>query len=236
MNQDTNQPKSCTCAGGPFPAHGTEHFPYCALQENKCTCGAGGHDNIHLAHCAIRLPKADSKCTCTAKYNGGLHEPECAVTQADPLTAALHSNIKNLAARPLDVRMLIELERTCLLTREMLAIGKMPNAMSRRRMIHSTNVGYGDYGSDDGMATPIQVGGFGQFSAGQAMSSPNETFGVTAIRELVAGLAAINQPKESPIIKEMQETIARLEGQLKDAIKNSSEVEKPAIEAIGVAS
>jgi len=64
------------------------------------------------------------------------------------------------------------------------------------------------------------------------MSSPNETFGVTAIRELVAGLASLNQkPDESSVIKEMKETIARLEGHINDALKNA-----PVIETNGVAS
>ena len=177
--------KHCTCAGGPFPVHGANHFPYCALQSTP-------------------TPLAE-----------------------EPLITALHTHIKDIAARPLDMRTLIDLERTCLLARELIAVGKMPNAMSRRRMIHSPNM-YGEFG-DDSMAMPISPMGF---SAGQAMSSPNETFGVTAIRELVAGLASLNQkPDESSVIKEMKETIARLEGHINDALKNA-----PVIETNGVAS
>jgi len=88
---------------------------------------------------------------------------------------------------------------------------------------------YGGEFGDDSMPMPINPMGF---SAGQAMSSPNETFGVTAIRELVAGLASLNQkPDESSVIKEMKETIARLEGHINDALKNA-----PVIETNGVAS
>lgn len=177
-------------------------------------------------------PDTKPTCNCTANVNGGMHDSNCAVAQAEPLTAALHAHIKEVAARPLDMRMLIELERTCLLARELMAVGKMPNAMARHKMIHPQYMGGDSYG-DGAMAMPISPMGTGaSFSTGAAYSSPNETFGVTAIRELVAGLAALNQkPEESAVIKEMKETINRLEGHLKDALK-----EKPAVEAIGVAS
>lgn len=193
-NQDTSQPKACTCVGGPFTPNAM-HFPYCEL----------------ILQGASPQP------------------PE------EPLVTALHAHIKEVAARPIDVRMLIELERTCLLAREMMAIGKMPNAMSKHRMIHPINPNIG-YGGDDGYQMPIPMGG--GFGAMQAMSSPNETFGVTAIRELVAGLAALNQKDESPIIKEMQATIARLEGHLNDALKNAPTVSPlpPVIETEGVTS
>jgi hypothetical protein len=187
-NQDTSQPKPCTCVGGPFTANAM-HFPYCELM---------------LQGASAQPPE-------------------------EPLVTALHAHIKEVAARPIDVRMLIELERTCLLAREMMAVGKMPNAMSKHRMIQPYNPNvYG--GSDDGYQMPIPMGG--GFGAMQAISSPNETFGVTAIRELVAGLAALNQKDDSPIVKELKGTIDRLEIELLKARKD----EQPAIEAIGAAS
>jgi hypothetical protein len=206
---------------------------------SACDCGAGLGVGSHSTICSIH-PKV-KQCTCA----GGpfpvnnMHFPYCALQGTipqppeDPLVTALHVHIKDIAARPLEMRTLIELERTCLLARELMAVGKMPNAMARRHMIHSPNMAYG-FGGEFGepMAMPIPMGGTQGFSAGQALSSPNETFGVTAIRELVAGLAGLNQkPDESSVIKEMKETIARLEGHIKDALKTA-----PVIETNGAAS
>lgn len=200
----------------------------------NCTCATHqGVNGVHESHCAMHTAKpeheyqSDNKCNCTARHNGGMHDSTCTIIQSEPLIAALHSHIKSVAARPLDQRMLVELERTCMLAREMMMIGKHPNGPMRRGMIHSPNVGMMPMDTDYGMPSPVYVGGSSPgFGAMQAISSPNETFGVTAIRELVAGLAALNKPPEAPaILKDMQDTITRLENELKTALNS-----KPAIE------
>jgi hypothetical protein len=90
------------------------------------------------------------------------------------LASALHLHLQAVAKRPIDAAMLLELEHTCLLARQLLAVGKQPDAFSRRNLVHpNLNVMPNYVGFDGGMAMP-------------APSNPTETFGVQAIKELIA--------------------------------------------------
>lgn len=112
-------------------------------------------------------------------------------TDIQPLVAALHSHIQTVAARPIDIRMLTELEKTCLLARELMVVGQQPDALQKRGLVggvfNNVNLGYDTPGGGITYATP-------------AFSSPQETFGVTAIRELVGSLSAfMPKPKEPEV-------------------------------------
>lgn len=84
--------------------------------------------------------------------------------------------------------MLLELEQTCRLTRELLAIGKMPDAFRKQHLIpgdplslYESGVGSGiGVGPMNSYVTPNFMGG------SAAPANPTETFGVQAIKELIA--------------------------------------------------
>jgi hypothetical protein len=105
------------------------------------------------------------------------------------LTLALHQQIQAIAARPLDAGMLLELEKTCALARQLLLVSKEPAAGERGAMIG----GMGNY-----MSSYAGVGSY-EYAA-PAISSPQETFGVTAIRELVSALPALFPKPPEPIV------------------------------------
>lgn len=105
--------------------------------------------------------------------------------EINPLVTALHSHIQVVAARPIDTRMLAELEKTCLLARELMVIGQNPDATQKRRLVSGFG-GDGGLGYDTGYGGMTVTPMMGQ----SAYSSPQETFGVTAIRELVGSLSA----------------------------------------------
>lgn len=113
----------------------------------------------------------------------------------NPLLAALHLHIQSIGARPIDARMLLELEKTCLLARELIAIGKAPDAHRKQNLIHSgdpMSLYESGYGSGLSYSSP-------NFAAPMAVSPTTETFGVQAIRELVNALATLMpKPPEPP--------------------------------------
>lgn len=118
-------------------------------------------------------------------------------TEPNPLVVALHAQIQLVASRPIDMRMLTELEKTCLLARELIVIGKQPDAMQKHNLISGNNIGvYSAIGGYANYATP-------SFMGEQAVSAPQETFGVTAIREIVSALSAfMPKPYEPPPLPE----------------------------------
>ncbi len=77
-------------------------------------------------------------------------------------------------------------------------IGKAPDALRKRNLIGANNaldLNMGVYDTGDGDMVSPSYQGFGQ----QAFSSPQETFGVTAIRELVSLLPGLMpKPPEPP--------------------------------------
>ncbi len=104
-----------------------------------------------------------------------------------PLEAALHAQVNAIASRPIDPRMLLELEQTCRLTRELLAIGKMPDAFRKQHLIPGDPLSL----YESGVGSGVTVGPMGSYAspgfAGLAApSNPTETFGVQAIKELIA--------------------------------------------------
>jgi hypothetical protein len=114
-------------------------------------------------------------------------------TDTQPLVAALHAHIQTVATRPIDIRMLAELEKTCLLARELMVIGQNPDALSKRRLVTGFDSSIYDTGGGGMMVSPSYMGQ-------SAYSSPQETFGVTAIRELVGSLASfMPKPKEPEV-------------------------------------
>lgn len=157
-------------------------------------------------------------------------DSEPAVQGNPVLTAVLHQHLQSIAAKPISPRMLAELERTCLLTRELMAVGKHPTALAKRHFINNSYLG------DEGDIGPMPY--MGGMSASAAMSSPNETFGVSAIRELVNGLAAL-QPKPanndtfadltSAIIAAKNGGDTELEAQLRETLRRKSGVESPEV-------
>ncbi len=144
------------------------------------------------------------------------------MTDPNPLVAALHAQIQLVASRPIDLRMLTELEKTCLLARELIVIGKQPDAMQKHNLISGGYQGIQmGMGSISSYATPSYVGE-------QAVSAPQETFGVTAIREIVSALSAfMPKPYEPPALPEPRLNL----GELMTAITAAKEAGETALEA-----
>lgn len=110
----------------------------------------------------------------------------------NPLLGALHLHIQGISARPIDARMLLELEKTCLLARELLAIGKAPDALRKSAMLSDPMSLY-----ESGVGSGVVMAS-GNYMAQPAYSTPTETFGVQAIRELVNALASL-APKPAEV-------------------------------------
>jgi hypothetical protein len=107
-----------------------------------------------------------------------------------PLEAALHAQVNTIASRPIEPRMLLELEQTCRLSRELLAIGKAPDAFRKQHLIpHESGIGSGPMGSTVSMS----MGGLA------APSNPTETFGVQAIKELINLLPGLMPKPAAPV-------------------------------------
>lgn len=111
-----------------------------------------------------------------------------AKTDPSPLMEALRKQLQSILEKPLTPRTLLELEQTARLSRDLLVVGKVPEArgatglglMASPGVFSTYGLGYGA-GMGDGPYT----------------SSPqSETFGATMVRELVAALPALMKPKE----------------------------------------
>lgn len=63
------------------------------------------------------------------------------------LMTAMHAHLQAIAKRPLDAAMLVELEKTCLLARQLFAIGKMPDALAKNHLLGNTP--FGEHGVPD---------------------------------------------------------------------------------------
>lgn len=113
-------------------------------------------------------------------------------TTPNPLLAALHLHIQGISQRPIDARMLLELEKTCLLARELLAIGKAPDALRKSAMLSDPMSLY-----ESGVGSGVVMAS-GNYMAQPAYSTPTETFGVQAIRELVNALASLAPKPAEP--------------------------------------
>ena len=154
---------------------------------------------------------------------------EAAVQGNQVLTAVLHQHLQTIAGKPISSRMLAELERTCLLVRELMAVGKHPTALAKRSYIHPMPSYIGD---------EPDIGPMGMSTGSMmATSNPAETFGVSAIRELVNGLAALQPkpPAEESNFADLTTAItiakhagdSELETQLREKLKRSLGVEEP---------
>lgn len=100
--------------------------------------------------------------------------------QEDTLTLALGAQILAIASRPVTARTLLELEQTARLARELLVVGKNPQALKPR------------YG---GFMDPMSQYEPGDYTM-PAFSPPTETFGAQLIREVVPLLGSLVKPKE----------------------------------------
>lgn len=101
--------------------------------------------------------------------------------QEDALTLALGVQILAIASRPVTPGMLLELEQTARLARELLVVGKNTQALMPR------------HGA-------ITMDPMAQYVGGDytmpAFSTPTETFGAQLIREVVPLLGSLVKPKE----------------------------------------
>lgn len=113
----------------------------------------------------------------------------------DPLAESLRVKLRTLVDhKPLTPRVLLEMEQTARLARELLAVGKNPEAKPKRSnglpsFLGSYNTGVGSggadpYDTDDGGVT--------------TSAPPIETFGATAMRELVAAIPALMPKPPAP--------------------------------------
>jgi len=118
-------------------------------------------------------------------------EPIEAPKYAEPPSAlmeALRAQLRSILDKPLTPRSLLEMEQTARLSRELLIVGKMPEAK---------RTGY-----PGSIMSPMLMGGdtasYEQSSASfpYVTSPQSETFGVSMIRELVAKLPELMKPKE----------------------------------------
>jgi len=115
-------------------------------------------------------------------------EPIEAPKYAEPPSAlmeALRAQLRTILDKPLTPRSLLEMEQTARLSRELLIVGKMPEAK---------RTGY-----PGSIMSPMFLGDTASYesSAAPYVSSPqSETFGVSMIRELVAKLPELMKPKE----------------------------------------
>jgi len=115
-------------------------------------------------------------------------EPIEAPKYAEPPTAlmeALRAQLRTILDKPLTPRSLLEMEQTARLSRELLIVGKMPEAK---------RTGY-----PGSIMSPMFLGDTASYesSAAPYVSSPqSETFGVSVIRELVTKLPELMKPKE----------------------------------------
>lgn len=106
------------------------------------------------------------------------------------LKSALHAHIQGIAARELTPRMLLELEKTCSYIKNLLALGKDPNAINR---IPGT----------DGWASSYMGASPADYGMTPAVSPPQETFGAQAIRQLLEVLPALLPKKEEEAAAQM---------------------------------
>lgn len=119
------------------------------------------------------------------------------------LHTALAAHIQALASRPLTARSLVELQKSCVCVRTLIAIGqdpgavKAPNVQFPNAMNFMSSVSpYEESPSDYGYAMP-------------AMSTAQETFGAQAIRQLLEIVPAL-LPKPAETVfpfKEISEAI-----------------------------
>jgi hypothetical protein len=111
-----------------------------------------------------------------------MNDADPKVASASPLELALGVQIRSLADKPLDARMLLELEKTCRLARELLVIGKQTGAS-----------GYGPSSYQapylTGIGTDLEGGGM--MMNGTGVPNPTETFGAQLIREAIPLLAGL---------------------------------------------
>ena len=127
-------------------------------------------------------------------------------TSDNPLVLALHAQIQLVASRPIDMRMLTELEKTCLLARELIVIGKQPEAMQKHALIAGGGWQQGVAVGSDYVSAAMPM-----YAGPPAFSSPQETFGVTAIREIVSALGQfMPKPHKPPVLPEPRINLEQL--------------------------
>lgn len=119
-------------------------------------------------------------------------------TEADKaLHESLRSKLREIVEKPLTVRGLVELAEMAQLTHQIIIAGKMP----RVRVPGDMNVGaqeiIGMSGYGSGYATSNPMYSDDELSV-MAPSSSAETFGASAIREMVAAIGKMKEKKESP--------------------------------------
>lgn len=117
-------------------------------------------------------------------------KPSPSPEQESPLMEALRKQLQTIVEKPLTPRTLVELEQTARLSRELLIVGKMPEA---RRT---------GYPGASAMLTPMYLGDTATYEAqnplGPYVTSPqSETFGVSVVRELVTKLPELMKAKEA---------------------------------------
>lgn len=114
----------------------------------------------------------------------------------DPIAAALTAKLTALLRGPLTPRTLLEMEKTARLGRELLVVGKNPEALSKKPGLgvisYVGNPMYESALDSDGTLTP---------------APPMETFGANALREIMAALPALMPKPAAPIPPSMTELI-----------------------------
>jgi hypothetical protein len=115
-----------------------------------------------------------------------------------PLTLALQAELQTIAARPLNVRNLVELQEKAALARDMLIAGKNPGPIRKRRRrgnINSGDLGVFDAGEDYAAAVGYDIP--------LAPSSTAETFGANMIREALSTYAHMQAEAKKPSATEV---------------------------------
>ncbi len=111
-------------------------------------------------------------------------------TEADKgLQAALQNKLAELVAAPMTARTLIELEQFASRARSLIIVGRAPGQQL-----------------DNGGGSAFTIGGITSYGLGDGYladdalspAPASETFGATAIRELVAAVGKMNEKKDSP--------------------------------------
>lgn len=119
------------------------------------------------------------------------------------LEQAMHQHLQAIALRPMTPRTLLELEKTCRLARELFAIGKMPDALQKGNYFPPNTVG-----GMDPLAMYESGVGLGIAYGNPAPMNQTETFGVQAIKELIALLPGLVRPEPAPAPAEPQMSYA----------------------------
>lgn len=109
----------------------------------------------------------------------------------EQLAEALRQKLREIIDQPISFRSLLELEETARLGRELLIVGKDPEALRGKRL-RSGNV---SYVSSNSLAA---VSMDGDDDGSLAYSSPAETFGATVIREIVGVASALMGSRNEP--------------------------------------